>query len=169
MFVCTVILFNHESPLRPLSFVTRKITDGVARVAAGEQDFVELGNLKVRRDWGSARDYVRAMQLALAVDGPGDYCIASGESHGLGEFVELAFSSAGISDPWRHVQVNPALARPTDIPETRGDPTRAKEVLGWSRSARLEDVVGEMVRVDVERHRSGLEHRRSYVDPAAAV
>ena len=169
MFVSTVILFNHESPLRPGSFVTRKITQAVARIAAGDQDVLELGNMSVRRDWGSARDYVRCMRLALSADVPSDYCVASGESHEIGDFVGLAFAAVGISDPARHVRVNQSFIRPTDIPETRGDPRRAEQELGWRRTMAFEDVVSEMVHADVQRLSSGVEHRSSYLDASSTT
>ena len=163
MFVSTVILFNHESPLRPSSFVTRKITAGAVRIAAGLQDTLELGRLDVRRDWGSAADYTRAMHAALQHGEPDDFVVASGESHELRQFVELAFRAAGIEDPWRHVVTNPAFWRPTDIPEMRGDIAKAREALGWSPAVSLTDLVRHMVRVDGARLASGREHERRYM------
>ncbi len=163
MFVSTVILFNHESPLRPASFVTRKITSGAVRIAAGLQDTLELGRLDIRRDWGSAGDYTRAMHAALQHARPDDFVIASGESHELGDFVELAFRAAGIEDPWSHVVTNPAFVRPTDIPEMRGDISKAREILGWSPTLGLADIVNHMVTVDEARLSSGHEHSPRYM------
>ena len=162
-FVSTVILFNHESPLRPSTFVTRKITSGVAEIAAGHRSALELGRLDIRRDWGSAGDYVRAMHLALAHGEPDDFCIASGESHELSELVEMAFSAAGIADAGQHIRINPEYLRPTDTPETRGDYAKARERLGWEPTQSMGDVVTEMVLVDLRRVRSGRENDPTYV------
>lgn len=166
MFVATVILFNHESPLRPPAFVTRKITAGAAAIAAGRADSLELGRLDVRRDWGAAADFTVAMHSALTHPEPRDYVIATGVSHELGEFVELAFAAAGIADPWRYVRSNPAFIRPTDIPETRGDITRARAELGWAPQTEFEPLVAAMVRVDQARL-DGPEHDPGYLDATA--
>ena len=168
MFVSNVILFNHESPLRPASFVTRKITSGVAQIAAGKSDQLELGRLDIRRDWGAAHDYVRAMHLALTADTPDDYCIATGESHELGELVEVAFAAAGITDSSKYVVSNPAFFRPTDIPETRGDARKAEGCLGWQRTRTFEDIVGEMVSADLRRIELGVEHLAEFLEQPRA-
>ena len=163
MFVSNVILFNHESPLRPLSFVTRKITAGVAQISAGQSDVLELGRLDIRRDWGAATDYVNAMHLALAAEVADDFCIATGESHELGEFVELAFAAVGIADPHTYVRSNPDLFRPTDIAETRGNPAKAVAELGWRREMSFPDLVVGMVEADVRRIETGVEHDEELV------
>ena len=156
-----VILFNHESPLRPASFVTRKITAGVAAIAAGRADVLELGRLDIRRDWGSAADVVQGLRLVAAAPQADDYVLATGRSHELGEFVELAFAAAGIADGHRYVRSNPAFFRPTDIPETLGDPAKAQAELGWRRTMDLPQVVAAMVAADQQRLGTGQEH-----DPA---
>ena len=162
-FVSTVILFNHESPLRPPTFVTRKITAGVAEIASGRRSVLELGRIDVRRDWGVAEDYVRAMHLALGHDEPDDFCIASGTSHELGDVVAMAFEAAGISTPDAYVRVNSRFVRPTETMETRGDPAKARDVLGWEPTQSLRNVVDDMVRVDLTRLRLGVEHDPSYM------
>jgi GDPmannose 4,6-dehydratase len=162
MYVATVILFNHESPLRPPAFVTRKITTAAVAIAEGRQDTLELGRLDIRRDWGAAAEYTRAMHAVISHDHPDDFCIATGVSHELGEFVEAAFHAAGVSDPWRHVVTNPAFVRPNDIPETRGDPSRAGAELGWQAGASLAQIAADLVAVDRERL-TGPEHDRTYL------
>jgi GDPmannose 4,6-dehydratase len=163
MFVSTVILFNHESALRPEAFVTRKITSAAVRISAGLQDTLELGRLDIRRDWGSAADFTRAMSMVLAHSEPGDFVVASGTSHSLGEFVQESFRAAGAGDPAGAVRTNPEFVRPTDIPETRGDPTRLREQLGWSCEFGFCQIVDEMVAIDRERLKSGREHDRNYM------
>ena len=163
LFVATTILFNHESPLRPRTFVTRKITAGVAAIALGYQETLTLGRTDVRRDWGSAEDYVDAMRRALAADGPDDYCIATGVSHSLAEFVEAAFRAAGLDDGMQRVASDPALLRPADVPETRGDPSRARDELGWVPRRNFDDLVEWMVSADVRRLETGREHDAAYV------
>jgi GDPmannose 4,6-dehydratase len=163
MFVATVILFNHESPLRPPSFVTRKITSAAAEIAAGRREFLDLGRLDIRRDWGAASDYVEAMSLALQHHTPDDFCVATGESHALEDFVQAAFSAAGLSEPGAYLRSDPDLLRPVDIPETRGDPTRAETVLGWRREVSFSELVATMVEVEERRLATGIEHDASYL------
>ena len=142
------ILFNHESPRRPEAFVTRKITLAVARIARGEQRVLRLGNLDVWRDWGHARDYVEAMHLMLQQDKPLDVVIGTGRSHSLRDFLGVAFGVVGLD--WHdHVQVDPELYRPADVPHVRADPTRAWEFLGWRARTTFEDLVAEMVEADL--------------------
>jgi GDPmannose 4,6-dehydratase len=145
----TVILYNHESPRRPPTFVTRKITQGAARIARGEQDELALGNLDARRDWGWAPDYVDAMVRAARHRVPDDYVIATGEAHSVREFVSAAFTAAGIDDWERHVRVDPAFVRPVDAVELTGDATRARVELGWAPTVGFDEVVGRMVRADL--------------------
>lgn len=142
------ILYNHESPRRPETFVTRKITAGVARIATGRQAELSMGNLDSRRDWGWAPDYVAAMVLAARAHLGRDYVIATGESHSVRDFVAAAFRAAGIDD-WEHlVTLDPRFARPSDAPELVGDPSRARELLGWTPTVTFEEVVARMVAHD---------------------
>jgi GDPmannose 4,6-dehydratase len=150
MFCCNGILFNHESPRRGIEFVTRKITDGVSRIHQGLSKELRLGNLDAKRDWGYAEDYVEAMWLMLQQDVPDDFVIATGESHSVREFVEIAFSSAGLD--WRdHVKMDERFMRPADVPELRGNATKAREKLGWKPKTSFEELVTMMVEADLER------------------
>ncbi|WP_223883735.1 GDP-mannose 4,6-dehydratase [Pseudarthrobacter sp. BIM B-2242] len=144
------ILFNHESPRRPEQFVTRKITLGVAKIAAGLQDTLRLGNLDVRRDWGWAPDYVDAMIRMSSTEAADDYVVATGESHSLREFVQAAFESAGIHDWERYVLLDPTLARPADAPEMRGDPAKAALTLGWRPTVPFFEIASRMVQNDLK-------------------
>jgi GDPmannose 4,6-dehydratase len=144
------ILYNHESPLRPEKFVSRKISMGVARIAAGLQDTIVMGTLDVYRDWGWAPDYVQALQLAVRNDVPGDYVIASGEPRLVADFVETAFALIGITD-WRaHVEIDQRFVRPTEIRSMNGDASKAREVLGWQPTTGFDEIVSRMVAHDVE-------------------
>jgi GDPmannose 4,6-dehydratase len=146
------ILFNHESPLRGIEFVTRKITDGVARIKLGLAEELQLGNLEARRDWGHARDYVRAMWLMLQQDRPDDYVVATGRTTTIREFCRIAFACAGL-EAERHVRTSPALMRPAEVDVLHGDATKARERLGWQAEVSLEDLAAEMVEADLARHR----------------
>jgi GDPmannose 4,6-dehydratase len=141
------ILFNHESPRRGFEFVTRKITSGVARILAGQSRNVQLGNLEAKRDWGHAREYVKAMWLMLQQAAPDDYVVATGETHSVREFVELAFSHAGL-DYRDHVTTDPTLFRPAEVNLLLGDYTKARTRLGWTPSTTFESLVREMVEAD---------------------
>ena len=144
-----VVLYNHESPRRPETFVTRKITAGVARIARGEQSVLSLGDQTVSRDWGWAPDYTRAMVLAATASEPDDFVIATGETHTVGEFVEAAFIAAGVDD-WRtRVETDPRFVRPNDVSVMCGDPTKAREVLGWEPTMGFAEIVAAMVREDL--------------------
>jgi GDPmannose 4,6-dehydratase len=150
MFACSGILFNHESPRRGLEFVTRKVTDGVARIKLGLAKEVRLGNLDARRDWGFAGDYVRAMWLMLQQDSPDDYVVATGETHTVQELVETAFVHAGLD--WRkHVVQAPELIRPAEVDVLMGDASKAKRVLGWRAEVGFHDLVRMMVDADLKR------------------
>ena len=150
MFACNGILFNHESPLRGIEFVTRKITDGVARIKLGLATELRLGNLSAKRDWGFAGDYVRAMWLMMQQDEPGDYVIATGESHEVGEFVQLAFETVGLN--WRqYVVQDPQFMRPAEVDTLLGDPSKARRDLGWSPSVPLRELVQAMIEADLQR------------------
>jgi GDPmannose 4,6-dehydratase len=145
----SMVLYNHESPRRPERFVTRKITSTVAAIAEGRADRLVLGNLDARRDWGWAPDYVDAMVRAARADTPGDYVIATGQSHTVGEFVAAAFAEAGIDD-WRPlVHTDPAFVRPADATELVGDSSLAHALLGWSPTVEFTEVVARMVAADL--------------------
>jgi GDPmannose 4,6-dehydratase len=144
-------LFNHESERRGIEFVTRKITDGVARIHLGLQDKITLGNLDAKRDWGYAPDYVEAMWLILQQDEPGDYVISTGETHSIKEFLDLAFQHIGITDWKNYVEQNPRFMRPAEVDLLRGDSTKAYDELGWKPKTSFEDLVGKMVKGDIEK------------------
>ncbi len=146
----SAILYNHESPLRPPQFVTRKITSTVAAIAHGRTETLTLGNLDARRDWGWAPDYVDAMVRAARADGARDYVVATGVSHSVREFVAAAFARAGIEDWEGLVQVDPEFLRPADPTELVGDATRARTDLGWSPTIAFDEIVGRMVDADLE-------------------
>jgi GDPmannose 4,6-dehydratase len=149
IFAVSGILFNHESPRRGYEFVTRKITSGVARIKHGQARELRLGNLDARRDWGHARDYVRAMHLMLQQDEPEDFVIGTGETHTVREFCELAFGEVGL-DYRDHVVIDPRFLRPAEVELLLADPSRARDRLGWQRTASFEDLVREMVLADLE-------------------
>ena len=146
------ILFNHESPLRGIEFVTRKITDGVARIKLGRQKTLTLGNLDAKRDWGHARDFVKAMWLMLQQESPGDYVIATGRAESVRNFCALAFGHVDLKME-DHVEVDQRFFRPAEVQMLCGDPAKAKEKLGWVAETTLEQLVVEMVEADLERVR----------------
>ncbi len=166
MFACNGILFNHESPLRGETFVTRKITRAAARISLGLQDKIYLGNLDSKRDWGHAKDYVEGMWLILQQDKPEDFVLATGETHTVKEFVDLAFKEAGIDLSWKGsgvdekgtdiksgkvlVEVDPRYFRPTEVDLLLGDPTKANNKLGWKPKISFKELVKDMVVSDIE-------------------
>ena len=178
MFACNGILFNHESPIRGETFVTRKITRAVARMKLGLEKKLYLGNLGAKRDWGHAKDFIRAMWLVLQQDHPDDYVIATGESHTVRELVETAFEEIGVEITWRGkgaeeigvvgrvtsdekrvtglkqgdvvVEIDPRYFRPTEVDELLGDASKARRVLGWEPSISFKEMVSQMVRSDLE-------------------
>ena len=166
IYACNGILFNHESPIRGETFVTRKITRAIARIKLGLQDCLYLGNLDAKRDWGHARDYVRMQWLMLQQDEPDDYCISTGVQYSVRDFVNAACKEVGISVRWEGsgvdekgydeasgnciVQVDPRYFRPTEVETLLGDSTKAKEKLGWVPEITLDDMVAEMVREDLK-------------------
>ena len=152
MHASSGILFNHESPLRGIEFVTRKITDGVARIKLGKQSKLRLGNLDARRDWGHSRDFVRGMWLMLQQETPSDYVIATGVTRSVREFADLAFGHVGLKAA-DHVEVDPVFLRPAEVDVLQGDSTRARERLGWAPETNFEQMVGEMVDADLARVR----------------
>jgi GDPmannose 4,6-dehydratase len=150
MFAVSGILFNHESPRRGLEFVTRKVTDGVARIKLGLADHLPLGNLDARRDWGFAGDYVRAMWLMLQQEQADDYVIATGVSHSVRELVEIAFGRVGL-DWQRYVRIDPAFLRPAEVDHLIGDASKARTALGWTPNVSFEGLIHMMVDADLER------------------
>ena len=166
LYACSGILFNHESERRGKEFVTRKITDAVARIKLGVQDYVELGNLDSKRDWGHSKDYVNAMWLMLQQERPDDYVIATNETRTVREFVEVAFAHVGISINWcgngvdeigndiktnkTVVKINPKYFRPAEVDVLLGDPAKAEQALGWRRDISFSDLVKRMVDNDLE-------------------
>jgi len=147
------ILFNHESPLRGLEFVTRKITDGVARIKLGLASELPLGNLDAKRDWGHARDYVQAMWLMLQQEVPDDYVVATNRTTTVREFCRIAFAHVGL-DYEKHVTVNPAFLRPAEVEVLHGNAAKAEAKLGWKPETTLEQMVQEMVDADIKRHQA---------------
>ena len=151
LHVATCILFNHESPRRPLAFVTRKITVAAARIGAEGSGVIRLGNLDACRDWGWAPDYVDAMVRAVRHEVASDYVIATGQTHTVAEFAEAALRRAGLGDSWRdHIEMDPEFLRPAEAPDLVGDATKAGRELGWEPTVRFEEVVGRMVDHDTE-------------------
>jgi GDPmannose 4,6-dehydratase len=150
LFAVSGILFNHESPRRGLEFVTRKVTDGVARIALGLSDRLGLGNLDACRDWGYAGDYVRAMWMMLQQEAAADYVIATGVSHSVRQLVEVAFGHAGLD--WRqYVRVDSAFLRPAEVDHLIGDAGKARRVLGWAPEVSFEQLIAMMVDADLDR------------------
>ncbi|MBV8576755.1 MAG: GDP-mannose 4,6-dehydratase [Acetobacteraceae bacterium] len=147
------ILFNHESPLRGIEFVTRKVTDGVARIKLGLAQELPLGNLEAKRDWGHARDYVRAMWLMLQQQKPDDYVVATGRSATIREMVRIAFRCAGL-EMEDHVTQRQELLRPAEVDVLQGDAAKARARLGWEPTTSLEEMLAEMVEADLARHRA---------------
>jgi len=148
MFAVNGILFNHESPRRGETFVTRKITRAVARIKAGLQDKLYMGNLDAERDWGYAPDFVEAMWLMLQAPEPDDYVVATGEKHSVREALEVAFAHAGL-DPDRHVEIDPRYFRPSEVDSLLGDPSKARAKLGWEPKVRFRELVELMVDADI--------------------
>ncbi|HEX7447542.1 MAG TPA: GDP-mannose 4,6-dehydratase [Pirellulales bacterium] len=153
MFCCSGILFNHESPLRGKEFVSRKVTDAVARIKLGRQDRLKLGNLDAMRDWGFAGDYVEAMWLMLQQDQPDDYVVATGEKHTVRELVEIAFARVGLN-PSQYVETDPALLRPAEVNHLCGDSTKARQKLGWRPRVGFRELIEMMVDADLQRVRA---------------
>ena len=153
LFAASGILFNHESPRRGLEFVTRKVTDGVARIKLGLAQHLSLGNLDAHRDWGFAGDYVRAMWSMLQQETPGDFVIATGVSHSVQDLVQTAFSHVGLE--WQeYVRTDPCFLRPAEVDHLSGDSSRARAELGWQPNVDFKTLITMMVDADLERHRS---------------
>jgi len=152
IFACSGILFNHESPRRGKEFVTRKVTDGVARISLGLADSLHLGNLEARRDWGFAGDYVEAMWMMLQQDEPDDYVVATGQSHSVRDLVEAAFTHVGL-DWQKYVRLDESLTRPAEVDSLIGDASKAREKLGWKPRVSFSELVAMMVDADCARLR----------------
>jgi GDPmannose 4,6-dehydratase len=154
MYCVSGILFNHESERRGREFVTRKVTDGVARIKLGLSKELRLGNLDAKRDWGHAQDYVRAMWLMLQQDKPDDYVIATGQTHTVERLVQLAFAAVDL-DWKKYVVLDPAFVRPAEVDLLIGDPAKAKRQLGWTPQITFEQMVERMVKSDIEKLKGG--------------
>lgn len=154
LFTANGILFNHESPIRGKQFVTRKITDGVAKIKLGLANELRLGNLEAKRDWGYAGDYVEAMYLMLQQKEPDDYVVGTGESHSVRDFVELAFKSVGINDWKKYVVIDPQFKRPAEVPNLRAKNDKVKKLLKWKPKISFEELVEMMVKADLKRYGS---------------
>ena len=150
MFNVSGILFNHESERRGVEFVTRKITDGVAKIKLGLEDYITLGNLDSKRDWGYSPDYVESMWMMLQQDNPDDYVIATGKDHTIRQFLDAAFSSVDITDWGKYVKQDPRFMRPAEVAVLCGDSTKARKVLGWYPRTSFEEMVSKMVKNDLE-------------------
>ncbi len=151
IFAANGVLFNHESPLRGIQFVTRKITDGIARIKLGLVDEIRLGNLDAKRDWGFAGDYVEAMYLMLQQEKPGDYVVATGENHSVKEFVEEAFKCAGVSDWKKYIKTDPRFLRPAEVYDLKGKAEKARRELDWKPKVTFKELVKKMIDADIER------------------
>lgn len=173
IFACNGILFNHESPRRGETFVTRKVTRAVARIKTGLEDKLYLGNLESKRDWGYAKEYVEAMWLMLQQDEPQDYVIATGETHSIHELLEEAFSYAGLD--WRqHLEIDQRYYRPAEVDLLIGDSSKAKRKLGWEAKIKFKDLVHLMIDADMEAakkeaHMNGYQSSKPNLDPASLV
>ena len=149
LFACSGVLFNHESPRRGETFVTRKVTLAAARIKLGLQDTLYLGNLEAKRDWGYAGDYVRAMWMMLQYDKPDDYVVCTGEAHSIRDLLEEAFSNAGLSIE-KHVELDPRLLRPHGVPVLLGDYSKAEKILGWAPKVKFKQLIRMMYDIDLE-------------------
>ena len=162
LFACSGILFNHESPRRGETFVTRKITKAAARIKLGLQQDLYLGNLEAKRDWGYAGDYVEAMWLMLQQDQPDDYVIATGETHTVREFLEVAFGHLNLD--WKqHVKIDPQYYRPTEVDLLIGDASKAKQQLQWEPRVRFQELATMMVDADLETERERLDGTKNHI------
>jgi GDPmannose 4,6-dehydratase len=167
IFGCSCIAFNHESPRRGTEFVTRKVTQHVARIKLGITEKLRMGNPDVRRDWGFAGDYVRAMWMMLQQSTADDYVLATGESHSVRELMEVAFSSVGL-DWTHHVEIDPKLFRPAEVEYLCGDASKARNVLGWTPKVRFKDLIEMMVKADLAALRQSMANRAANSGVASA-
>jgi GDPmannose 4,6-dehydratase len=162
MHASTGILFNHESPIRGIEFVTKKISDGVARIKMGYIPEIYLGNMDAKRDWGFAGDYVEAMWMMLQQGKPDDYVIATGETHSVREFAEAAFAHVGL-DYKKYVKQKQEFMRPLDVPHLEGNPAKAKEKLGWTPKVSFKELVAMMVDADLEKYQNPTKHAEQFL------
>jgi len=162
MFACSGILFNHESERRGIEFVTRKITDGVAKIHLGLQDHISLGNLDAKRDWGYAPDYIEAMWLMLQQETPDDYVIATGETRSIREFLDAAFKAIGIQDWSSYIKIDPKYFRPAEVDVLLGDYTKAQKQLGWTPTTSFSDLVKIMVTNDINLLQHAIYHNTNH-------
>jgi len=151
MFCCNGILFNHESPIRGMEFVTRKISDGVARIKLGRAKEIRLGNIESKRDWGFAGDFVEAMWLMMQQEKPDDYIISTGETHSIKDFLNIAFNCVGIKNWEKYIKIDPAFKRPAELFALHGKSDKAKRILNWEPKVRFEELVKMMVDADIKR------------------
>ncbi len=151
LFCCNGILYNHESPIRGMQFVTRKITDGVARIKLGIAKEIRLGNLESQRDWGFAGDYVQAMWLMLQQKKPADFILSTGKTHSIADFLNVAFDCVGINDWKRYVKIDPAFKRPKELMVLKGKSTKAQKILKWEPKVEFKNLVKMMVEADLKR------------------
>jgi len=165
LHACFAKLHNHESPLRGQQFVTRKITQAVARIAAGDSAPLKLGNIDVRRDWGFAGDYVDAMRRMVRLDEPVDLEIGTEIDHSLRDLITIAFRAAGIDDAWQHIELDADLMRPTDAPVLVADPRPAQAAIGWTASVPFREAIAGMVAADIARLESGVAEDLRYLKP----
>lgn len=163
MFVTVGILYNHESPIRPIHFVTRKVARAAAEIASGRRESLSLGNLHTSRDWSAAEDVVDAMVRMVRAGVPRDYVVASGRLHTIRALVEAAFDAAGVGDPWSHVTQDPELMRSGDATGWQGDASLLRTELGWTPATSFDDLIGSMVRADLRRLESGVEEDPIYL------
>ena len=157
------ILYNHESPIRPTAFVTRKITRAAVEIAAGRRESMTLGNMHTSRDWSAATDVIDAAIRMVRADQPRDYIVASGQLHTIGQLVETAFAAAGVDDPWSHIEQDPALIRSGDPAGLCGDATALRTELGWAPTTSFDELITSMVRADQRRLESGIEEDPAYL------
>ena len=169
LHACFAKLHNHESPLRGPQFVTRKITQAVARIAGGDLEPLKLGNVEVRRDWGFAGDYVDAMRRLIRHDEPVDLEIGTGIDHSLRDLVAVAFAAAGIDDAWKHIELDADLMRPTDADVLVADPGPAQATIGWTARVPFHDVISGMVTADIARRDTGVAEDLRYLRPTAST
>lgn len=159
IYACNGILFNHESPLRGVQFVTRKITDGVAKIKLGLDQELRLGSLEPKRDWGFAGDYVEAMYLMMQQEKADDFVISTGKTHTVQQFVEAAFKAAGIENWQEYVKIDPRFKRPAEVPLLQGRSDKAQTKLGWKPKVNFEELVKMMVEADIERYKKQIENK----------
>jgi len=150
MFTSNAISYNHESPLRGPEFVTRKITKGIADIVVGNSSYISLGNIDAKRDWGHARDFVKGFHASLQIDKPDDFVFATGESHSVREFLEIAFRVAKLGNYERYIEINPKFYRPAEVQDLKGDPSKAKKILNWEAETTFEELVEEMTINDLQ-------------------